>query len=173
MKKWSRIIAAALCVFGLGAPLGEKAEAASDGTIIGTEVRMRKGAGTDTEIIGVFDNGEVVTVLKSDVDGGRKWYEVTRKNGTTGWVAGEYCQVVETALIPSVNRMNDRQGKITGTEVRMRSDPSRNADVLDYFEKGETVTILDAAEGGGLQWTKVQRQNGEVGWVASTYCQEI
>ena len=87
--------------------------------------------------------------------------------------AGEYCRVQEGALIPSETRLQDRKGRITGTEVRMRSDPSQNGDVLDYFAKGEIVTILDAADGGGIHWTKVERENGDIGWVASDYCQEL
>lgn len=173
MKKMGRIIAALCCLLGLTFPMDRKADAAADGTIIGTEVRMRKGAGTDTEILGYFEDGEKVEVLKSNVNEGRKWYEVSRKDGTLGWVAGEYCRVQEGALIPSETRLQDRKGRITGTEVRMRSDPSQNGDVLDYFAKGEIVTILDAADGGGIHWTKVERENGDIGWVASDYCQEL
>ena len=168
-----RIIAALCCLLGLTFPMDRKADAAAAGTIIGTEVRMRKGAGTDTEILGYFEDGEKVEVLKSNVNEGRKWYEVSRKDGTLGWVAGEYCRVQEGALIPSETRLQDRKGRITGTEVRMRSDPSQNGDVLDYFAKGEIVTILDAADGGGIHWTKVERENGDIGWVASDYCQEL
>lgn len=173
MKKMGRIIAALCCLLGLTFPMDRKADAAAAGTIIGTEVRMRKGAGTDTEILGYFEGGEKVEVLKSNVNEGRKWYEVSRKDGTLGWVAGEYCRVQEGALIPSETRLQDRKGRITGTEVRMRSDPSQNGDVLDYFAKGEIVTILDAADGGGIHWTKVERENGDIGWVASDYCQEL
>lgn len=173
MKKMGRIIAALCCLLGLTFPMDRKADAAAAGTIIGTEVRMRKGAGTDTEILGYFEDGERVEVLKSNVNEGRKWYEVSRKDGTLGWVAGEYCRVQEGALIPSETRLQDRKGRITGTEVRMRSDPSQNGDVLDYFAKGEIVTILDAADGGGIHWTKVERENGDIGWVASDYCQEL
>lgn len=173
MKKMGRIIAALCCLLGLTFPMDRKADAAAAGTIIGTEVRMRKGAGTDTEILGYFEDGEKVEVLKSNVNEGRKWYEVSRKDGTLGWVAGEYCRVQEGDLIPSETRLQDRKGRITGTEVRMRSDPSQNGDVLDYFAKGEIVTILDAADGGGIHWTKVERENGDIGWVASDYCQEL
>lgn len=173
MKKMGRIIAALCCLLGLTFPMDRKADAAAAGTIIGTEVRMRKGAGTDTEILGYFEDGEKVEVLKSNVNEGRKWYEVSRKDGTLGWVAGDYCRVQEGALIPSETRLQDRKGRITGTEVRMRSDPSQNGDVLDYFAKGEIVTILDAADGGGIHWTKVERENGDIGWVASDYCQEL
>ena len=173
MKKMGRIIAALCCLLGLTFPMDRKADAAAAGTIIGTEVRMRKGAGTDTEILGYFEDGEMVEVLKSNVNEGRKWYEVSRKDGTLGWVAGEECRVQAGALIPSETRLQDRKGRITGTEVRMRSDPSPNGDVLDYFAKGEIVTILDAADGGGIHWTKVERENGDIGWVASDYCQEL
>lgn len=68
MKKLVRIVAAACCLFGLTFPLERKADASATGTIIGTEVRMRKGAGTNTEIIGYFDDGEKVEVLKSNVN---------------------------------------------------------------------------------------------------------
>ena len=138
MKKLVRIVAAACCLFGLTFPLERKADASATGTIIGTEVRMRKGAGTNTEIIGYFDDGEKVEVLKSNVNEGRKWYEVNRQDGTQGWVVSEYCRVPEGSLIPSETRLQDRKGKIIGTEVRMRSDPNQNADVLDYFEKGRS-----------------------------------
>ena len=173
MKKMGRIIAAVCCLLGLTCHVDGKADAAASGTIIGTEVRMRKGAGTDTEILGYFEDGEKVEVLKSNVNEGRKWYEVSRKDGSLGWVAGEYCRVQEGDLIPSETRLQDRKGRITGTEVRMRSDPSQNGDVLDYFAKGEIVTILDAADGGGIHWTKVERENGDIGCVASDYCQKL
>lgn len=126
MKKMGRILAALCCLLGLTFPMERKADASAAGTIIGTEVRMRKGAGTDTEILGYFEDGEKVEVLKSNVNEGRKWYEVTRKDGSQGWVAGEYCRVPEGSLIPSVTRLEDRKGRITGTEVRMRSDPNQN-----------------------------------------------
>lgn len=173
MKKLVRILAAACCLLGLTFPLERKADASATGTIIGTEVRMRKGAGTNTAIIGYFEDGEKVEVLKSNVSEGRKWYEVNRQDGTQGWVAGEYCRVPDGSLIPSEARLQDRRGKIIGTDVRMRSDPNQNGDVLDYFEKGEVVTIMDAADGGGLHWTKVERENGDIGWVASDYLQKI
>lgn len=141
------------------------------GTIIGTEVRMRTSPSlVDNNIAGYFEKGEVVKVNKSDVGGGLKWYNVTRFNGATGWVAADYCSVSEGATIAAAE--SNKKGKIIGTEVRMRSDPNLNGDVLDYFENGEVVTILDAASGSELEWTKVKRANGAVGWVASAYCKE-
>lgn len=142
------------------------------GTITGTEVRMRSGAGTSTDILGYFEKGEVVEVLRSDVVNGTKWYEVTRTNGATGWVSGDYCSLADGSNVPAVTASGEKKGKITGTEVRMRSDPSLDADVLNYFNKDEEVTILDATS-TDRNWTKVKRSNGETGWVASDYCKEI
>ena len=143
------------------------------GTITGTDVRMRSGAGLDTEIMGYFENGETVKVVKSDVQAGMKWYQVTRSDGTTGWVSADYCNIPEGTKVPTTTVTSEKKGRITGTEVRMRSDPSTNGDVLEYFEKGEEVVILDAASGSQMNWTKVRRANGKTGWVASDYCQEI
>ncbi|MCH3950555.1 MAG: SH3 domain-containing protein [Acidaminococcus sp.] len=140
------------------------------GTVVGTEVRMRAGAGTDQDIIGYYENGEVVGVMSSDVATGRKWYQVTRGDGTVGWIAADYLSVEEGSYVRADAVLENRKGTITGTEVRMRGDPSLNGDVLDFFEKGEVVTILDAAEGDGMQWIKVRRDNGAVGWVAAAYC---
>ena len=173
MKKMIRIAAVLCCLLGLSFPVDRKADAAATGTIIGTDVRMRLGAGTNTDIEGYFEDGESVEVLKSNVAGGRKWYQVTRSNGETVWVAGEYCRVPEGSRVPSEVLAEERKGRIIGTEVRMRGDPNTNGDVLDYFTNGETVLILDAADGGGVNWMKVRRENGDVGWVASDYCQEI
>lgn len=142
------------------------------GHVQGTEVRMRRGPGLDQDIIGVFDDGEVLSVLKSDVASGMKWYEVTRASGATGWIAADYCVVADEYDVPSEAVQNGRKGVITGTEVRMRGDASLNGDVLGYFEQGETVTILDAADGGGMNWLRVRRENGETGWVAAAYCKE-
>ena len=142
------------------------------GTITGTEVRMRSGAGTATDILGYFEKGEVVEVLKSDVVGGQKWYQVTRANGATGWVSGDYCSVADGSNVPSATTSGEKKGKITGTEVRLRSDPSLDADILNYFNNGEEVTILDATS-TDRNWTKVKRASGEIGWVASDYCKEV
>jgi len=141
------------------------------GTITGTEVRMRNGAGTASAILGYFTKGEVVQVLKSDMVNGAKWYNVRRTDGTTGWVSADYCGL-NGESVSEVETPVEKTGKIVGTEVRMRSEPSLDADVLAYFNNGETVTILDTATGSALNWTKVKRSGGTIGWVSSAYCQE-
>lgn len=72
---------------------------------------MRRGPGLDQDIIGVFDDGEALSVLKSDVASGMKWYEVTRANGATGWIAADYCVVADEYNVPSGCRPKWTQGR--------------------------------------------------------------
>lgn len=60
----------------------------SYGKITGTDVRLRAGAGTNTDIVDYFDEGEKVEIT------GRKdnWYRVKRDNGQTGYVSVQFCR---------------------------------------------------------------------------------
>lgn len=59
------------------------------GHVIGTEVRVRSGPGTQYEIIGEFAYGEAVTVLEIQSE----WNKVQRNNGQVGWIKGQYCSI--------------------------------------------------------------------------------
>ena len=83
-----------------------------------------------------LDDGEALSVLKSDVASGMKWYEVTRANGATGWIAADYCVVADEYNVPSGAVQNGRKGVITGTEVRMRGDATLTATSWATLNKG-------------------------------------
>lgn len=136
------------------------------GVITGSDVRMRDGAGLDSGVIGVFSQGESVEVLGSTRADGMTWYKVSRSDGSTGYVAADYCS------LGSGDSSSSSTGTITGTDVRMRASYSTDSDVLGYFDNGETVTILDDVTSGGQRWLKVQRSDGSVGWVSADFCVE-
>ena len=58
------------------------------GTITGTNVRMRAGAGTNTAILGTYNSGATMNV--TGVSG--NWYQVSC-NGVTGYVHSDYMKV--------------------------------------------------------------------------------
>ena len=60
-------------------------------------------------------------------------------------------------------------GYISGTEVRMRNAAGYDSEVINEFDKGEEVRVLEQAK----VWTKVQRRDGTVGWVHSDYCSRM
>ncbi|HIU64418.1 MAG TPA: SH3 domain-containing protein [Candidatus Avacidaminococcus intestinavium] len=157
------------------------------GFITGTDVRLRKEPGLEGAIIDYLVKNEPVSISKEASNDGIKWYYVTRSNGMQGWVAGTYCgpdiigvrddatQVYvkdDHATQKTNDALVEVSGVITGFDVRMRSEPSRQSDVLDWFNEGEVVTISDEASGDGLEWYKVRRSNGVQGWVAAQYCQK-
>ena len=57
------------------------------GVIMGTDVNVRKGPGTNFDVIGAYIEGEKVQVLQIEKKG---WTEVKRENGQTGWVSNYY-----------------------------------------------------------------------------------
>ena len=65
------------------------------GRIKGEDVRMRAEPSTDSKIISVFNNKEIVHAIATIKTGGREWYKVTRDNGSSGWVAKEFCMLGE------------------------------------------------------------------------------
>ncbi len=126
------------------------------GQITGSDVRMRTGPSTNSDIIGYFDYGEYVTIIsRHNVN----WYYVARNNGQRAYVHADYCRVV--------SEYHSAKGQITGTGVRMRAKPSTNSDIIGYFEDGEYVTVLDFIND---YWYRVQRYDGSIGYVASKYC---
>lgn len=59
-----------------------------------------------------------------------------------------------------------KKAHITGTEVRMRDGAGTNNAILGYFDKGESVDVLEIQTG----WMKVRRSNGSEGWVSDKFC---
>lgn len=57
------------------------------GQIKGSDVRLRSGPGTNTTILGHFQNNEIVTI--QEIQEG--WYKVARTNGQIGWVSASFC----------------------------------------------------------------------------------
>ena len=65
------------------------------GRIKGEDVRMRAEPSTDSKIMAVFNNKEIIQAIATINAGGREWYKVTRNNGSSGWVAKEFCVLGE------------------------------------------------------------------------------
>lgn len=144
-------------------------EKLEEGTIVGTDVRLRQQPGLNTRIIGVLQDGESVRLGKQQMVDGLSWTYVVRKNNDSGWVATQYCK--KTAEDAIVN--NTEKGLIIGEDVRLRSEPNLNADILDLFAKGENIEIIERLNANDRDWCKVKRSNGSVGWVAAEYCQLV
>ncbi|MBP5737333.1 MAG: SH3 domain-containing protein [Acidaminococcaceae bacterium] len=58
------------------------------GMITGNEVNVRTGPGINFKSLGVFFNGDEVTLLSRTLSGGDVWYEVKYYNNQYGWIQG-------------------------------------------------------------------------------------
>lgn len=60
-------------------------------------------------------------------------------------------------------------GKIMGTDVRMRAEPTTDSAVLDYFDEGEKVEITETKG----HWFQVKRTSGKLGYVSAEFCKKL
>ena len=123
------------------------------GSIIGTSVRMRSGAGTNYEILGTYSNGVKLTVLGSE----NGWYKVSY-NGKTGYIKADYVRVAPDNATASTD------GVITGSDVRLRLGPSTSYSIVGTYPKGTAVKI----SGTSGNWYEVSI-NGAYGYMSKDY----
>lgn len=145
------------------------------GTISGSDVRMRSGAGTSYSIIGTYDKGTQMKITGASGN----WYAVSY-GGKTGYVSADYMTL--SAGAPSADTSKPApapsptptpapapvtggfKGAVIGTGVRMRSQPNTNSSVLGYYSNGVNMTVLGSVDG----WYKVS-YNGKTGYVSASY----
>lgn len=129
-------------------------------TEFGSGLNLREGPGTDTEVIDTLEEYSVVTVLKTE----GKWAYVSVGN-LSGWCSMDYL-VPEGD--PSLEETQSTAVTATVTtesgELRLRTEPSLDSDVIKGIPKGETVTVL-RQEG---DWAFVDYKGTE-GWCSSEF----
>lgn len=64
----------------------ETLAAVIEGIITGDDVNIRKGPGTDHEVISKVNTSDSVDILGKSAD----WYNIKTKNGVSGWIYGTY-----------------------------------------------------------------------------------
>ena len=124
--------------------------AGSNGSVKGSDVRMRSGPGTNYSILGTYQNGTPLTVTGTE----NGWSKVTI-GGMSGYIRSDYV---------SGGGADSKTGYIKGTGVRMRSGAGTNYSILGTYNNGTPLTIT----GTSGNWTAVTI-NGVKGYVNSTY----
>jgi len=127
------------------------------GTITGTDVRIRSGAGTNYSIAGYFKKGEKVSITEKKTVGSTTWGKTAK-----GWVSMDYVKVDAqsnsgTTTTPTVTTVT---GTVTGSDLRVRSGPGTSYTTKAYLSKGTKVTITEQKNG----WGKISN-----GWISMDY----
>lgn len=134
------------------------------GTITGSDVRMRSGAGTNYSIVGTYDKGTKMTVTGAK----GSWYAV-KYNGKTGYVRYDYMSISAPSKSTSSSSSSSSTsttytGVITGSDVRMRKGAGTSYSIVGTYAKGTKMTITGSQKG----WYKVS-YNGKTGYVSADY----
>lgn len=157
---------------------------ASDSFSVGAKVYVNVNdflnlrAAPQGEIIGQLARGEVVTILaKKDRDG---YYQVkVNSSGKTGYCYGEYLtqQKIEKTRNSKVsNDVDLKVGDIysihTAVTLRLKKEPSINANYYRFFSDGEQLEILEAKVQEG--YVKVRAlKDGQVGYAYFKYMTKV
>lgn len=142
------------------------------GTVTGSLVNIRAGAGSEHARVAQAKKGDRVEILGQKGD----WYQICAENGQIGYISAEYVRVEtpattattpsattppetsappETSFVPGsfdVTPLADT-GVITGTYVNIRQYPTTDAPALALVAKGKFVEITGSVDGKWYQIT--------------------
>ncbi|WP_102274449.1 SH3 domain-containing protein [Cytobacillus massiliigabonensis] len=124
-------------------------------------LRVRKGPGTNYEVIGTINKGENFSVLAADGD----WIQLATSYGN-GWVSSEFVQFNSHSV--KSNGSKTVNGKITSNSLNIRSEPSLNGSIIGKLHAGDQVIILSQKNG----WTQISHL-GKEAWVSSQYVEMV
>ncbi|MBP2240544.1 N-acetylmuramoyl-L-alanine amidase [Cytobacillus eiseniae] len=122
-------------------------------------LRIRKGPGTEYQVIGTANKGDSFAVLSTNGN----WVQLDTSFGV-GWASTDYVQLKNTA---TKNLEDTRSsGTVTSNVLNIRSTPSLNGSIIGKLSAGDTITILSQSNG----WTEIS-YSGTKAWVSSQYVQ--
>ncbi|MFE8696839.1 SH3 domain-containing protein [Cytobacillus sp. FJAT-53684] len=120
-------------------------------------LRVRKGPGTNYQVIGTINKGNDFTVLSTSGD----WVQLDTSYGV-GWVSSEYVQFKKNST--TRNNTSNSNGRITSNSLNIRSTPSLDGSIIGKLGAGDTVKILSQKNG----WTEIS-YSGNQAWISSQY----
>lgn len=149
---------------GIPATDGDGLYANNEAVCNGTQVRIRKGAGTSAETTGRYLNtGDSVTVTGKTLTGGYYWYEIDN----SGWVRGDYLTpkmggLTGTGSTPEPGGGTLTYGRIvtqsTTGNVQIRNGPGTSYDAIGRLFNGNSVRYYAGKtySGNGMNWYRIE-----------------
>lgn len=145
----------------------------SNGTTVGgnatikvsDSLNLRAQPNSNGNIIGQLSNGEKVTVLEDVASG---WVKIKTAAGLTGYCCSDYVQLDSSKPANNNSKTDTPQAavvKVSSGTLNFRSAPSTSSTVIGQLSNGQSVTVLDAANG----WSHIQTTDGVKGYCSSDY----
>lgn len=126
---------------------------------ISDTLNIRAEASVESEIVGKMFDGTVGDVLEEDGE----WTKIS-SGAVTGYVKTEF---ILTGIQAEAYSADYKQliGTITEETVRLRSEMSTEADILDLLAKGTELKVVSV----GDEWVEVVTATGQEGYIAAAF----
>ncbi len=121
-------------------------------------VNVRDAASESANIIGKLYDKSAGDLIEEEGE----WYKI-KSGSVTGYVKGEYCVTGEDAQALA-KEVGKRMAVVTTTTLYVRSEPSKEAEVLGMVPIEDELEVLDELDG----WVKVSIEEGD-GFVSSEF----
>lgn len=128
----------------------------NEGIVTTDGLRIRKGPGTNYEIVGHLYKNERVKILKKS----GTWFEVLY-NGKNGWVSSEFVNVSKNSNPKSPSQLT---GTVTADLLNVRNQPTLQGMIIGTLKKNQTVTIHTEQN----NWYQITYNNAKA-WVSKDY----
>ena len=132
-------------------------KAGTMGTVTGSSVNIREGAGTDYFAVGTKNAGDRVEVFETKEAGGLTWGRIRE-----GWICMDYVELDEQEAPIATGTVISANGKIDWLNVR--ADAGSGYPQVGRLEIGEKVELLEIKQVGTQQWGRIAE-----GWVLMDY----
>lgn len=139
----------------------------------GDGVRLRQQPNVNAPTITILNETYLLTVLGGPFNDnqGNSFFKV-EWTGYTGYVSADYLNTApKNAVAGKGGSM--RITNTDGDPIRFRTGPGKDNDSNGYVYEGQVLKLLAGPfkDGAGSSWYKLERSNGEVGYVDASYLQ--
>ena len=176
-SQWGRMSNGWICMdyvtlnFGSNTGSSEK----TSGTVTGSNVNVRSGAGTGYGIVGRKNSGETVTVYERKISGGLNWGRI----GDGQWICLAYVRL-ESSGTETPQPGSESNSSVSGdgttavqntgtvnttTGLNVRSGPGTGYARIKTLSPGTAVSIYEYRTVDGVKWGRIQTSQ----WVCMTY----
>ncbi len=149
--------------------------------ITGKIVNVRKGAGTNYDVVTTVLEESIYEFTDTKTVSGKVWYKISVE-GETGWVIGTYAKVISgsttaattttTKATTTTTKAASKKVKITGEVVNVRKSAGTGYAVVTTVKKGSTYTYTSTKTVSGKVWYKIT-VGSKSGWIIGTYAKKV
>jgi len=166
-KKITKMAAVFACVMAM---LGSVLSVSAQTVKTNDTVRMRKGAGTDTDVVTSVPSGsEMESSGTEDGSDGKTWYKVNYK-GSDGYIRGDFIEEVKSEEPEEEEESESEEGssnslQIGGENANVRDSASTDGSVVATAESGDSFDIKsEVTDDEGNTWYEIE-VDGTSGYV--------